>query len=107
MTTEAIGYWPFWLGGLALAAVPVVHWFLLGRMFAVSGRYTALNDAVRAWFERRAAGHDERTDGSAPSMTEEELAAAMREATAAAFGDAALAESVDVEPPEPPRVQRY
>ncbi len=41
-------HWAFWVGGLALAAVPLVHWLTLGRMFAVSGRFTALVERVRS-----------------------------------------------------------
>ena len=102
MSGEANQYWPFWLGGLALAAVPVVHWLLLGRMFAVSGRYTALNDALRVRLERWRA-HEDAPDESG-AMTDEEMAAAMREATAAAFGEAAAAV---VEEPVKPRKRGY
>jgi uncharacterized membrane protein YedE/YeeE len=41
-------YWPWWVGSLALASVPVLHWLLLGRMFAVSGRFTSLTDRLRS-----------------------------------------------------------
>jgi uncharacterized membrane protein YedE/YeeE len=47
-----MSYWSWWLGGAALASVPVVHWLVVRRMMAVSSRYTALVDGARA---RRAA----------------------------------------------------
>ncbi len=66
--------WPFWLGGLFLAAVPIAHWFLLHRMFAVSGRFTALTDWLRG-------------QGSArPAMTPEEMLLALARETEAEFG---------------------
>lgn len=80
-------FWPFWGTALALSVIPVAHWLLLGRMFAVSGRFTALNDRLREQLR----GEPE-APPDAP-MSEEELIAAMREATAAAFGDGAMAAS--------------
>lgn len=67
-----MSYWPWWVGALALATVPVVHWLGLQRMFAVSGRFTALNEWVRTrgWREP-----DE-------EMSADELAEALRAATA-------------------------
>ncbi len=79
-----------WLiGGLALAMVLILHWLLLSRMMAVSGRVTAL---MRLLFERSPnnAEGDEGVD-EAP-MTAEEMAEALREATADAFGEDALEE---------------
>jgi uncharacterized protein len=58
--------WPFWLGGLFLAAVSIAHWFLLHRMFAVSGRFTALTDWLRG----------QGSAASAPSSTSPELVSA-------------------------------
>lgn len=72
------GYWPWWLGAVALAAVPVVHWLLLRRMFAVSGRVTSLVDHARSFGQP---GHDDLSDA--------ELQAALAAATAAEFGGAA------------------
>jgi hypothetical protein len=66
--------WPFWLGGLFLAAVPIAHWFLLHRMFAVSGRFTALTDWLRG--QRPAA----------PTLTPEAMLLALRRETEAEFG---------------------
>ena len=39
--------WSWWASGFALAALMLGHWLLTGRMFAVSGRYTAIVDRVR------------------------------------------------------------
>ena len=71
-------YWPWWGCGLALAAVPVLHWLLLSRMFAVSGRYTALVNRLRERGE------------PAPAMSPAELAEAMRLATLEAFGQSGV-----------------
>lgn len=77
-----MSYWPWWLGGLALAAVPVVHWVLLGRMMAVSGRYTAFVNRLRFGNEKQA---------GAEQMSREEMIAALRAATEAEFGSDAVA----------------
>jgi uncharacterized membrane protein YedE/YeeE len=66
--------WPFWLGGLFLTAVPIAHWFLLQRMFAVSGRFTALTDWLRG----------QRSE--APALTPEAMLIALRRETEAEFG---------------------
>jgi uncharacterized protein len=86
-----MNHWPFWLGGIALAGVAITHWVLLQRMFAVSGRLTALVNRVR----------EGRTEPETDAMTPEELALAMRELTAAEFGADALETPVVVEPPKP------
>lgn len=62
--------------GLALAAVPAVNWLVNRRMLAVSGRFTALVDRVRA-------------GGEEPELTPDELLAAVRAATATEFGEGA------------------
>jgi uncharacterized membrane protein YedE/YeeE len=72
-------YWPFWLGGLALAGIALTHWLLVGRMFGVSGRFTALVNRAR-----------ERDQPDTDALTPEELAEAMRELTAEEFGPDAL-----------------
>lgn len=82
-------YWPFWLGGVALASMALGNWLIQRRMLAVSGRFTALVDRLRFGPPR-----DE-------EMTEAELLAAVRAATADAFGDDAL-EPVDDGASEPP-----
>lgn len=80
-------YVSFWQGALLLASVPVLHWVLLRRGLAVSGRLTALVDRVRSG----RAGGDSATD-----MTEAELVAAIRAESLAAFGGDAV--EPDVEP---------
>ena len=75
-----MSYLPFWLSGLALAAVPIVHWFVLRRSLAVSGRYSAVVDRLR-W------GTPEEP---VANMSQEDLLAAMRALTADEFGEGAL-----------------
>jgi hypothetical protein len=69
--------WPFWLGGLVLATVPLLHWLWLRRTFAVSGRITAIVDRLRG--KRRDAG-----------LAQADLIAALRAETAAEFGEDAV-----------------
>ncbi|MEW5849811.1 MAG: hypothetical protein AB2A00_13415 [Myxococcota bacterium] len=66
---------PFWLGGIALAAVAFGHWLLLRRSMAVSGRITSLVNRVRHGPEPE------------PGMSVEELMAAAAAATQAQFGE--------------------
>lgn len=40
-------YWPFWLGGLALAGTALLHWLLTQRLMSVSSRFSALVDRAR------------------------------------------------------------
>lgn len=40
-------YWPFWLGGIALAGVALLHWLVLGQLMSVSSRFSALVDRAR------------------------------------------------------------
>src|SRR6476620_4846935 len=70
-------YWPFWLGGLALAAVAVGFWLASGRLLGVSGSFARVLDGPGA-------------DGAAldSQAALEELIAATR----AEFGDAAVAD---------------
>lgn len=42
-----MAFWSFWLSGAMLGALPLIHWLVLRRAFGVSGRYTALVDALR------------------------------------------------------------
>jgi hypothetical protein len=79
-------YLPFWWSGLLLALVPIMHWLILRRALAVSGRYSVLIDRVRFG----------KPDAAMPEMSEAELIAALRDATAAAFGETAIEAS-----PEP------
>jgi hypothetical protein len=76
-------YWPWEVGGLALAGVMLLHWVTTHRMMAVSGRYTALVNRVRLGAE----------DDDAPADTAS-LIAAMRAATMEQFG----ADAVEVVP---------
>lgn len=78
-----MNYWTWETGGLAVAAVMVLHWLATRRMMAVSGRYTALVNRVRL-----GAPED---DGSA--LDTAALIAAMRAATIAQFGTQAVEEA--------------
>ena len=74
-------YWPFWLGGLALASVAVGYRLVTGRMLGVSGGFTRLITAAEdPGAERRAK--------SVAALGEDDLLAAMEAATADARGDA-------------------
>jgi hypothetical protein len=90
-----MSYWPFWAGGLALAGVALAHWFSLGRLMAVSGRFTALVNRVRF-------GAPE----PEPQLSEEALVAAMLAATQDAFGEAAAPAPAPVEPSPAARPRR-
>lgn len=85
-----MSYWPWWLGGLGLAAVMVGHWLLTHRMMGVSGRVTALVDRARFGPIR-----DESAD-----MSDAELQAALLAATLEAFGP--LPELTAAPPAAPP-----
>lgn len=82
-------YWPWFVGGSALAGIPLLHWLLLRRTLAVSGRITGLIDRWR---------HGPQDE---PDMSDDELLAAMRAATAEAFGEDAVADA-----PEPQAAAR-
>lgn len=83
-------YWPWFVGGAALAAVCVFHWLTLRRMMAVSGRITAVINRVRFGPEKKV------------EMTAEELRAAMLKATLEAFGpDAGIPEARAAEAKKP------
>ena len=72
-------YWPWWAGGLALCFVMVFHWLSMGRMMAVSGRFSGLVNRLR-----------EGPKKSAPQMSQAELLAALQGATVEEFGATAL-----------------
>jgi hypothetical protein len=74
-----MAHWGFWVGGVALAAIPAIHWLLLRRMFAVSGRITALIERVR---------HGSPEDET--PMSQAEMIEAIRLATLEAMGDEAF-----------------
>lgn len=42
------GYWPWWLGALALAGIAVFHFVFEGRLFGVSGSFTRLLDGPQS-----------------------------------------------------------
>lgn len=77
-------FWPWWMGGLGLAGVVLLHWFTLGRLLAVSGRVTAVVDRLR--FGAPLTTSDE--------VSEADMIAAIRAATAEAFGED------EIDPPE-------
>lgn len=88
-----IAYWPFWMGGAALACVALLHWLLVRRMMGVSGRFSALVDRLRY--------------GPAPDFDDEALLAAVEQATLEAFGGQALpAAAASAPAPSAPRVRR-
>jgi len=76
-------YWSFWLGALALVAIAVGHWLLVGRMMAVSGRFTTLVNRLRFGEQNEAA------------LSDEDLMAAIQAATLAEFGE----DGLDARPP--------
>lgn len=86
-----MSYWPFWVSALALATVATVHFLVLGRMLAVSGRFSALVDRIR--FGKQP---------EAPQMSEAELIAALQAATLEAFGEGSLDAPPEAGTPAPP-----
>ena len=74
-----IEHWSWWFSGLALALIPVLHWLVLDRTFAVSGRFSALVDRLRF------GQVDE------PQLDMAALIAAMRAETEREFGAEAVA----------------
>ncbi len=83
-------YWPFWVSALALATVATVHFLVLGRMLAVSGRYSAIVDRFR--FGKQP---------EAPQISEAELIAAMQAATLEEFGEGSLDAPAEAAPATP------
>jgi uncharacterized membrane protein YedE/YeeE len=77
-----LNHWPFWVSGLALASVMLIHWFSTGRMMAVSGRFSALVNRLRYG--------DADDSAEEAAATPDDLLAAIRAMTAETFGDAAL-----------------
>ncbi len=72
------GYWPWWLGALALAAVAIGYWLAVGRPFGVSGFWLR----VLRWREQRAVDAAE-----AQFADDDELSAALLAATLEEFGE--------------------
>lgn len=79
-------YLNFVVGGAALAAVVLSHWFLAGRLPAMSGRYSTLIDRLRG---------KKRTDDDF-DLSPEELLEAMKELTMEEFGQDAM-DAMDAE----------
>jgi len=71
-------FWPWFVGGAVLAAVPILNWAIVRRTLAVSGRFTGLVDRIRL-------GPTEDTD-----MTEADMVAALQAMTEEAFGPDAI-----------------
>jgi uncharacterized protein len=84
-------YWPWWLSATILGAVPLLHWLLLKRTLAVSGRFTAIVDRFRA---------SAREEEQGEAMSLEEMAEALRDMVATEFGEEAL-ETQDESAPAP------
>ena len=84
-------YWPWYVGGLALSGVMLLHWVLLQRMMGVSGRITQLVNRLR---------FGEPTQTADAELSQEQLLAALRAETAAMFGAEALDAVAD--PPQSP-----
>lgn len=40
-------YWPFYIGGLALFGVALLHWLVAGQLMSVSSRFSGLVDRLR------------------------------------------------------------
>lgn len=40
-------YWPFYVGGLALFAVALLHWLVAGQLMSVSSRFSGIVDRLR------------------------------------------------------------
>lgn len=85
-------YWPWWAGGLALASVALGHWLIANRQLAVSGRFTGIVNRLRH-------GPEDRT---IETVTSDDLLAALRAATAAEFGAAAVEPGASSELEAPP-----
>jgi len=87
-------HWPWWIGALALTAFPLLHWLLLRRGLAVSGRFSALVDRLRF-------GPDDVGEGE---LDQAALLEALRAQTLEAFGEEALEEEADEAPFEGPEI---
>lgn len=78
-------YWPSVVGALGLLSLPFMHWFVLDRGLAVSGRFSTLVDRLR---------HGRPQPEPDSNVSQEELLAALRAMTAEEFG----ADSLDAMP---------
>lgn len=80
-----MSYWPSVVGALGLLSLPFMHWFVLDRGLAVSGRFSTLVDRLR---------NGPRQPEPASNVSQDELIAALRAMTAEEFG----ADSLDAMP---------
>lgn len=86
-----MNYWSWWVSGVALSSVMLLHWILVGRMMAVSGRVTNFVDRLR---------HG--APAPAPEMDQAALIAALQAATAEEFTEPdGEAPPIEMSPPEP------
>lgn len=83
-----IEYWPWWLGAIALAAVTLLNFFLVGRLLGVSGSWAK----VVGWKD------DQERSAELKSLAEDdgEMGDALLAETLAEFGDASM-EGVDTD----------
>lgn len=77
---DAGGFWPWWLGAVALAAVTIGFWALLDRALGVSGSWSR----VVAWRTQR------RLAKAEASLVGVDMEDALLKATLAEFGETAL-----------------
>lgn len=82
-----MGYWPWWLGAISLAAVSVLNFLLLGRLLGVSGSWAK----VVGWKD------DRERSAELKSLAEDEggMEDALLAETLAEFGEASLKELSD------------
>lgn len=78
-----MSYWPAVVGALGLLSLPFMHWFVLDRGMAVSGRFSALIDRLRF-------GAPEPEPPPEQRISQVDLMAAVRAMTAAEFGEASV-----------------
>jgi len=84
-------YWPWWLGGAALATIGLVHLKLLGRTLGVSSSWRRIAD----WRLEQEREREEATFAADPSQFD----AALLAATAAEFGSEAVDAATSAPPP--------
>lgn len=42
-----MSYWPYWIAGLALFGVALLHWLVAGQLMSVSSRFSGIVDRLR------------------------------------------------------------
>lgn len=82
-----MSHWSWWLTGLSLPLVMLLHWLLTGRLMAVSGRFSALVNRARFG-----------PPDTAEPMSQDELLLALQAATAEEFGPDAVKASPSATP---------